>query len=69
MNKGKETKEVENQLRLKDFTLNKYNNLTCNISATYTSPIMHLICPPQILHINHRFSFFLGITVVDPKRN
>ena len=35
--------------------------------ATCTSPIMHLICPPQILH-NLCFSFLLGITAVPRER-
>ena len=47
--------EIENQSRLKNFTLNII--LTCNIS--HNAP--HL--PPKILH-NHRFSFFLGITAI-----
>ena len=37
--------------------------VTKKLLATSTSPIMHLICPPKILH-NLCFSFLLGITAV-----
>ena len=37
--------------------------VTKTLLATSTSPIMHLICPPKILH-NLCFSFLLGITAV-----
>ena len=35
--------------------------------ATCTSPIMHLICPPQKNLHNRCFSFLLGITAVQEK--
>ena len=46
----------------------KMGDITKKIYATCTSPIMHLICPPKILHKHAFFSVSLGTAVI-PRRN
>ena len=46
----------------------KMGDITKKIYATCTSPIMHLICPPKILHKHALFSISLGTAVI-PRRN
>ena len=47
----------------------KMGDITKKIYATCTSPIMHLICPPKILHKHALFSNSLGTAVIIPRRN
>ena len=46
----------------------KMGDITKKIYATCTSPIMHLICSPKILHKHAFFSVSLGTAVI-PRRN
>ena len=43
---------------------NTKNDTVNTLYATYTSPIMHLFCPPSQFFHNLCFSFLLGITAV-----